>query len=311
MSSTDFENDLVLITCASGKQGTALVPLLIGKWKRLRLAANSDASVKRLQDQYPDAEVVQADMLNPQDCHRIMANVTAVYHVGPSGHPHETQCGYNMIDAAIASGTSFKHFILSSVWPTQLRKLMNHDCKRLVEEYLMESKLSGYTILQPSHLFENTPVGMLMAQNGGKGEIVYAMPYNPTVKHSFTATHDLAEVTASVLEQREKHFFAVYPVISTMPVAYTEFLAILGQAMGREIRIEKKPFEEAVAFMAQRFGVEKDSLTMDVFERLLLYYEKRGLCGNPGVTEWLLGRKAIGCKEWAEMKVKEIRASSK
>ena len=53
-----------------------------------------------------------------------------------------------MIDAAKSHGVS--HFIYASVLHPCLRKLMNHDCKRYVEEYLIESGLP-YTILQPSH----------------------------------------------------------------------------------------------------------------------------------------------------------------
>lgn len=55
-----------------------------------------------------------------------------------SFHPHETEIGYNVIDACVAaskeSGSKFKHFVFSSVLCTQLRKLLNHDCKRYVEE---------------------------------------------------------------------------------------------------------------------------------------------------------------------------------
>jgi uncharacterized protein YbjT (DUF2867 family) len=246
---------------------------------------------------------VQADLVNPSDTKRIMKGVSAVYHVGPTGNAHETQCGYNMIDAAVAEGTSsFKHFILSSVFPSQLRKLMNHDCKRYVEEYLMESGLN-FSILQPSHFFENTPVAMFMQQE----QPVYPIPYNPDIKFSFTALRDLADVTALVLEQRETHYFAVYPIISTMPVPYSEFLKIVGKAVGKAIKVEKKSYEESVAFIANRFNAKDDPRKMDMMERLLLYYNSRGLWGNPGVTEWLLQKKPTGCEEWAKMQVAAVK----
>jgi uncharacterized protein YbjT (DUF2867 family) len=301
--SIDPENELVLITCASGKQASTLIPILQPKWKRLRLAVHSDSSAQRLREQYPNAEVVQADLVNPSDTKRIMKGVSAVYHVGPTGNAHETQCGYNMIDAAVAEGTSsFKHFILSSVFPSQLRKLMNHDCKRYVEEYLMESGLN-FSILQPSHFFENTPVAMFMQQE----QPVYPIPYNPDIKFSFTALRDLADVTALVLEQRETHYFAVYPIISTMPVPYSEFLKIVGKAVGKAIKVEKKSYEESVAFIANRFNAKDDPRKMDMMERLLLYYNSRGLWGNPGVTEWLLQKKPTGCEEWAKMQVAAVK----
>ncbi|KIW02224.1 uncharacterized protein PV09_06378 [Verruconis gallopava] len=298
----DPENELLLITCAGGKQASALIPILRPKWKKLRLAVHSDVSARALREKYPDADVVQADLVNPDDARRIMSGVSAIYHVGPSGTPHETQCGFNMIDAAVAEHGTFKHFVLSSVWPTQLRKLMNHDCKRYVEEYLMESGLN-FTILQPSHFFENTPVAFFTQQDNP----VYPIPYNPDTKFSFTALRDLADAAAAVLEGREKHFYAAYPIISTLPTRYSEFLEIVGRAIGKSIRVEKKSLEEGVALLASRFNAKDEPRKMDVFERILLYYDKRGLWGNPGVSEWLLARKTTSCEEWAKMQAEACR----
>ena len=64
--------------------------------------------------------------------------------------PYETQLGYTMVDAACRESQvgNLKHFVYSSVLHPRIRKLLNHDCKRYVEEYLVESGLN-YTIVQP------------------------------------------------------------------------------------------------------------------------------------------------------------------
>jgi len=99
---------------------------------------NSDSSKQRLSKQYPNAELVQVDLSEPPQVGELVKDVTTLYHVGPPFHPHETQIGYNVIDACVAaskeSGSKFRHFVFSSVLCTQLRKLLNHDCKRYVEE---------------------------------------------------------------------------------------------------------------------------------------------------------------------------------
>ena len=141
--SVDFSEDLLLVTCASGKQASFLLPFLSMKWKKLRLAVNSQASRENLKHIYPDAEVVQADLAEPKDCQKLLEGVTAAYHIGPPLHPHETEIGYNMIDAAAAQKElTFKHFVFSSVLNTQLRKLLNHDCKRYVVSQVMGSKFA-------------------------------------------------------------------------------------------------------------------------------------------------------------------------
>ncbi|KAF2429841.1 NAD(P)-binding protein [Tothia fuscella] len=298
----DHSNDLLVITCASGKQGSHLLPHLDKKWKRLRLVLNSSSSKERLEKAHPDADVVRADMLSAADCSRILQDASAVVYVGPSFHPREKECGLAMVDAAVAEEKKgkFQHFVFSSVCCTQLRKLLNHDCKRFVDEALMESGLN-YTILQPSHFMDNTPVAMLMQQD----DRYFPTGLNPAIKFSYTALRDMAEATAVVLEQREKHYFATYPIISTMPTAESELLAILGDAMGKRIRVEQKPLEEALAGLFKFLYGEKDvnPLILDGAERLLLYYNRRGLYGNPSVLEMLLGRKATSCEEWARIVV--------
>lgn len=57
-----------------------------------------------------------------------MTGVTTVFYIGPSFHPHETEIGYFIIDTTVSSGTTFKHFVYSSVLDSQLRKPVNHDC---------------------------------------------------------------------------------------------------------------------------------------------------------------------------------------
>lgn len=173
--------DLIVLTGASGKICSHVIPLVLLKHpRRLRLVANSTASLERLKSQYPQAEVEQADLTLPNEARRVLKGATSLYHVGPPFHPHETEIGYNVVDAAVgeARDGAFKHFVYSGVIQSQLRKLLNHgktltmsrlvlglsirlsnlfalkyanalllDCKRFVEEYLMESGLN-WTILQ-------------------------------------------------------------------------------------------------------------------------------------------------------------------
>lgn len=97
----DTANDLILITCASGKQGNDLVPLLYHHFSRLRLQVKSEASEKRLRQQYPNAEVIRADLHNPNIPAQLLDSVTAAYIVLPalsvpqaSTKPHLTNPQY-------------------------------------------------------------------------------------------------------------------------------------------------------------------------------------------------------------------------
>ncbi|KAJ5982620.1 hypothetical protein N7451_012720 [Penicillium sp. IBT 35674x] len=228
-------------------------------------------------------------MNRADDASRLLLGVTAIWHVGPSLHPHESEVGYTMIDAAVAEshrpGSNFQHFIYSSVLQTQLRKLMNHDAKRYVEEYLTESGLN-FTILQPSS-FLNGFFSMLTFGD----QPTFMAPFDLQA-FFFSIYEDYGEAAAKVFQEREKHYFAQYPLVSTYPTHYENVVEAASRTLGKEIRIERLSFERAVGVMTQvRGGGSPNPRVQDGLERILVYYNRRGLVGNPTITEWLLGRK--------------------
>ncbi|AEO69901.1 3fe92f1b-c3ef-4bdf-98a4-5777eb6d26a8 [Thermothielavioides terrestris] len=305
----DFENDIILLTCASGKQCSRLIPLLYGKWKKLRLAAHSAASEERLKAQYPEATVVRADMSRPDDARRILSGVTAVLHIGPSLHAHETELGYTMIDAAReeAKHGVFKHFVYSSVLHPQLRKLMNHDAKRYVEEYLIESGLN-YTIIQPSHILDPFPVQQLLQQQSP----VFTARFDPNTTFSFTVLQDLAEAIAKIFEEREKHYLAQYTACSTGPTSYVQVVDALSKEIGKPIQIVRKEYFDATEELLKAVVGTAEGLpqsTRDAVHRLVLYYNFYGIKGNTNVLEWLIGRKTTSVEDWVHQKVLECQRS--
>lgn len=81
-----YENELLLITGASGRQATELIPHVVNKWKHIRLAVNSSSSKERLEKAYPNADVVQTDLANPKACEKLLEGVTCCFFVGPPLH---------------------------------------------------------------------------------------------------------------------------------------------------------------------------------------------------------------------------------
>jgi len=298
----DPSKDLLLVTSAGGKQASALLPLL-SEWKNLRLAVKSTTSRDRLQQQYPHAEVTQTDLHSTGNCQHLLHDATVVIHIGPSYHPHETAIGKMMIDAASTSGT-LKHFILSSVINSQLSKMMNHDCKKEIEEYIMESGLP-YTILQPTTFMDNIPVAMLAKQDNP----VFKAAWNTDIAFSMIALSDLADVFNTVLHQREKHFYAQYPLVSThVPLTFGEAVATISRKIGKDVQIEKLEYKEAVeGLLVRLFGSNEgvDQRSRDAAQRMILFYDNRGLVGNSSVLAWMLGREGMQFGEWVERQVEQ------
>lgn len=197
--------------------------------------------------------------------------------------------------------------LYSSVLHPILRKLLNHDTKRYVEEYLIESGLP-YTIFQPTHLMETMPLVKLVNEE----QPSYAANWNINTLFSFCTTRDLGEAAANVLSQRQKHYYATYQLVSTpTPLAYTDIIKIISEEIGKDVTLTQKPFEEAVIAGKAMLGKGKPENASEAesqgVTRMFLYYNERGLVGNVNVLEMLLGRKTTGYREWVRQSVEELR----
>ena len=304
----NLSTDLLLITAASGKQAVGLLPHIAGKWKRLRLNVSTPASAEKLKKQYSDAEVTTHDLADPHACAQLLDGVSACYLVTPGFHPKETQCGINMIDAAAAQTKAagpFKHMLLSSVIFPIKHKLLNHDSKRQIEEYLVESELP-YTIIEPTHLMESFDLPGFIK---GGGDVMPRF-WNPETQFSLVSTRDMGEVSASILTNPEKHLYATYQLVGTpSPMSYVDAAKIIGEELGRDVRLEQKSLEESVKIFSSVLTHGKpEEASFEMRQgagKMFIYYNDKGLIGNANVLEMLLGREPMGYREWVRLNVKE------
>ncbi|KAL4735889.1 hypothetical protein BDV11DRAFT_211658 [Aspergillus similis] len=312
-------SEILVLTCPSGKQCSRLIPLLYNKGRfTLRLAAHSESSASKLKERYTDAEIVRTDLQSFVDCRKLLQGATAIYAVLPSLHSHEKEIGFNLVDAAVAEsrreGNVFKHFVLSSVLGTQHRTLLQHDLKSYVEERIFLSPLNCWTILKPTNFMNAYPVAALAEQE----HPVLEKWWKPELENSVIALEDLAEASAKVLNEREGHYLAEYPLCSTMPVSEVEIIRIIERRIGKKILLKTPSFETGVAKLTKALygGEEKGvgelglgpasegdlrgDLVRDSLAHLILFYNHRGLKGSPNVLRWLLGREPTSVEQWVD-----------
>ena len=303
----DFDQDQILIIGASGRTASFILPSLAQRWKRLRLVCNSVASLARLVKDYPAAEVVKVDLAEPSSCIALLKGVTTVFHIGPPFHPHETEIGYNLIDAAVleseTSGNKFRHFIYSSVLQSVFRKMLNHDRKRYVEEYLMETDLN-WTIVQPSHMTDSMGPTIESFLTSDETSLVVTADFSAKTRFTNVVLKDLGEGVVRIIEQREKHFFAQYPFVSMeTPMSHEEMWMIVGKLLGKRIKIHQQTFDEALSGLQAKILAQGGKMPPQVlkgFERTLLFYNRKGLLGNSNALELVLGRKTTSFETWAK-----------
>lgn len=295
----DPDKDLLLLTAASGKQIGALLPLL-SEWKRLRLAVRSEASAKKLSDQYPASEVVQIDLSRLGNIRSLLEDVNVVIHVGPPFHPQEAEIGKMMIDAAMHSyrrgAGPLRQFIFSSVIGSQIDKMVHHAAKRRVEEHLIESGLP-FTILQPSTFLDNIPTARLIE------EPVYSSPWNIDTKFSFTTLRDNADALYRVLLEREDHFNAQYPIVSTKsPTSTRDVLTVIERKLNKTIEVKLLKEDKAVELLLGRAS-DSGAYAKDAVGLMSKYYNTNGLIGNANVLKMIIGREPMPVADWVEWAV--------
>jgi uncharacterized protein YbjT (DUF2867 family) len=275
---TDMPSTTILLTLANGKQCRHLIPALLARPETtVRAFVHSKESGDNLLTTFrnpPNLEIYIGDLLNPSDITYAVKNVQTVFHVGPPMSIHESHIGTLVIQAAQKGGVT--HFIYSSVLHPIRSKLLNHDVKRLVEEYLIESGLN-WTILQPAHFLQNTNLVEAVKTR------VLSVPYNPANEMGFLDLRDMAKVVGVILDRPEKHYLARYELCG-MNISYLAYGRLMSEYSGKEVQIKKSDPRE-VAKAAAKGNVDFE----DRLARMFFYYDRWGLVGNSNILEWLLG----------------------
>jgi hypothetical protein len=97
------------------------------------------------------------------------------------------------------------------------------------------------------------------------------------------------------------------------PMSYSEMFGVVEKILLKPVKVQQRPFEEAISVLLTVLtgGVrEIYPKTAAGLERMVLFYNHRGLVGNPGVLEMVLGRKATGYEDWLRSVVESARSNA-
>ena len=137
--------------------------------------------------------------------------------------------------------------------------------------------------------------------------------WNPEHENSIIALRDLAEASAKVLRERELHYFAEYPLCSSTPISEAGIARVIEKCICKSVEIRTPSFEVSVSALTQSLfpgatstseGDPRGDLVHDTVERLILFYNRRGLKGSPNTLGWLLGREPTSVEDWVQLQLK-------
>ena len=235
----------ILITGATGKQGQALVRLLLSRGHHIRALTRNPESTAARSIQALGAEIVSGSMEDPSSIRRAIAGADAVFLVTTpfeSGGNSEIPQGVSVVDAAKASGV--KHLVYSSIPQAQTDTGIPFFESKAIIERQIRSIGVPYTILAPAFFMENLSGPYHVP---GLHEGRFAIPLSPTRKLQMISVENVASFAATVLEDRES-FLGKRIDLAADEVTPTEIAHILSRAIGRTITHYRTPMHEVLAW---------------------------------------------------------------
>ncbi|MEE2655684.1 MAG: NmrA family NAD(P)-binding protein [Pseudomonadota bacterium] len=268
---------MILVTCATGKTGKAIIKALVSAGRPVRAMARQESS-KEIAKEMGATEVFIGDLAIKEDVLRAIEGVSAVYYIAPNMDPNERLNGDNVIAACQSNNVS--HLVFHSVLHTQIEALPHHWERHFVEQSILNSKVP-FTILQVGSYMQNMiPLWGKMLESG-----THRMAYDIDAPMSLVDLDDVAEAATKVLgnnEYKNGIFELAGPSITLL-----EKSKILTSVLGRNIIAEK---ESLPNFLEHGKAIGLNEFTLSIMAKMFPYYDEHGLVGSDKPLGWILGR---------------------
>ncbi len=239
---------IILVTGATGQQGGAVARALLAKGQKIRVMTRNPDKASALVK--AGAEVVKGDLTNPGDLQAALRGVHGVFAMSTpfeAGMDAEVRQGIEMADAAKRAGVA--HYVYTSVGSAHRHTGIPHfESKWKVEQHIKKIGLPA-TILRPVWFMENFTT---FAKPSAEG--VLSLPMKSGRKLAMVALKDIGEFGAAAFV-RPKDFLGQAIDLAGDDLTMAEVAALLSRTMGRPIRFQEFPLEQAEAAMGHDFAV--------------------------------------------------------
>jgi uncharacterized protein YbjT (DUF2867 family) len=284
----------ILVTGATGNVGRNVVDLLVRAGADVRATSRNPESL----DLPAEVDVRAADLTDPKTFEQALQGVEKVFlYNQPSGID-------GFLEVAKAAGV--EHVVLLSSLAAAGRDPEHWIARwhRAVEVSIERSGLA-WTFVRPGPFAVNSLQWAQSIKAGEPVRLLYAQSYLSSIHE-----RDIAEVSTRALLQ-DGHAGAKYPITGGESITQAEQIALIGQAIGREVAFEDITGDDARAVFRGRIGNRIEELieegtvgradTPDIIETRIRYYVEAldGPVEVDGTVEKILGKPARTFAEWA------------
>jgi uncharacterized protein YbjT (DUF2867 family) len=236
------ENENILVTGATGKQGGAVARELLARGYSIRAMTRKPESEEARALAGLGAEIVRGDLddaASLAEAVQGMWGVFAIQNTWEAGVEREEEQGKRF--AQVAKDGGVQHFVYSSVASADRNTGIPHfENKWRIEEMVRSLKFPSYTIIRPVFFMENF-LSPWFKPGLDQGKL--AMGIKPTTVLQMIAVEDIGKYGAWAFESHEAlngRAIDIAGDAKTMP----ETARIIGSATGRKIEFVQTPIEE-------------------------------------------------------------------
>ncbi|WP_320069420.1 NAD(P)H-binding protein [Micromonospora sp. RTGN7] len=284
----------ILVTGATGNVGRHVVDLLVRAGVDVRATSRNPESL----DLPAEVDVRRADLTDPKTFEQALQGVEKIFlYAQPSGIE-------GVVEVAKAAGVKYAVLLSSMAAAGRDPDHWIARWHRAVEDSIEQSGLA-WTFVRPGPFAVNSLQWAPSIRDHQPVRILYAHSY-------LSAIHelDIAEVSTCALLQ-DGHAGARYHITGGDSVTQAEQVALIGQAIGRELAFEDVTGDDARAELRERFGPRIQVLiqtgvldpmaTPEIIETRIRYYVEalEGPAEIDGTVEKVLGKPARTFAEWA------------
>lgn len=288
------DRSTILVTGATGKQGGAVARELLLHGYNVRAMTRKPAGPEARALEALGAEIVQADLDQPETLDRALAGVWGVFAVQntwEAGVEREELQGKRF--AEMAKNEGVEQFVYSSVGSAHLKTGIPHfDNKARIEERVRELGFPSHVILRPVFFMENW-ISPSFRPGLDAGKLAIAL--RPETRLQMLAVEDLGRYGRIAFE-KHKELNGRAIDLAGDERTITETAQILGSALGRKIDVVPVPISEV------RKQSEDYAIMLEWFDRVGYSADIPGQVKEFGFRPLTLG-------EWAEKRLKLSRAA--
>jgi uncharacterized protein YbjT (DUF2867 family) len=257
---------VVVVTGATGKQGSAVVRSLLERGHEVRAITRNSTSEKVKELANTGVTLVRASLEDTAALTKALEGATSLFAVTTpfeGGPQAEARQGISAADAAKTAGV---HLVFNSAGSANRQTGIPHfDSKFEIEEHIAKIGVRA-TILAPVYFMENLYFGKEQLAKG-----IYATPLPPTRRLAQVAVADIGAVAVRLLEDPGR-FAGKRFDLGGDELTGNDVLAILSRVTGRPFTYFQVPMD----VISQRMG-EDGAKMYEWFDRVGFTFDRAAL----------------------------------